>query len=158
VFQRERLSVPAMRQVLGDTLRRLGVNEDSVADILLAASEACANVVLHAGQSVRAYEVAATVGRFGCRVEIRDSGRAVRGAGPSLARGFRRGVPPWRKHLAESGRGFAVMRGCVDNVTFRSAPGQGTSVVLRKRIDWDPPLPPVAAPALGSGRCSLVRG
>lgn len=157
MFQRERLSVPAMRQVLGNTLRRLGVSEDSVADILLAASEACANVVLHAGQSVRAYEVTATVGRFGCRVEIRDSGR-VRGVGRPFAAGFRGVVPRSRKHLAESGRGFAVMRGCVDNVTFRSAPGRGTSVVLRKRIDWDPPLPPVAAPALGSGRCSLVRG
>lgn len=148
MFQREKLSVPAMRQVLGDTLRRVGVNEDSVADILLAASEACANVVLHAGQSVRAYEVAATVGRFGCRVEIRDSGLGCR-------------VPRWRRRaarMAESGRGFAVMRGCVDDVTLRSAPGRGTSVVLRKRIDWNPPLPPVPAPALGSGRCSLVRG
>ena len=39
-----------MRQVLGDTLRRLGVKEDSVADILLAASEACTNVIRHAGR------------------------------------------------------------------------------------------------------------
>src|SRR5258707_4455365 len=35
VFRRESMSVPAMRHVLGDTLRRLGVKEDSVADILL---------------------------------------------------------------------------------------------------------------------------
>ena len=61
VFERELLSVPVMRQVLGDTLRGIGVNEDSVADILLAATEACTNVVLHAGQSAPAYTVAATV-------------------------------------------------------------------------------------------------
>ena len=50
-----------MRQVLGDTLRGIGVNEESVDDILLAATEACTNVVLHAGQSAPAYTVAATV-------------------------------------------------------------------------------------------------
>ena len=42
--------------------------------------------------------------------------------------------------LAESGRGFAIMSACVDEVTLRSAPGQGTSVVLDKRIALDPPL------------------
>ena len=74
VFTRESTSVPAMRQVLGDTLRRLGVNEDSVADILLAASEACANVIRHAGKRVADYVVAATVEPERCRVEVIDSG------------------------------------------------------------------------------------
>ena len=55
------LSVPVMRRVLGDTLRGVGVNEDSVSDILLAATEACTNVVLHAGHSAAAFTVAATV-------------------------------------------------------------------------------------------------
>jgi hypothetical protein len=31
------------------------------------------------------------------------------------------------------------MRACVDGVTLRTAPGQGTSVVLDKRITWDVP-------------------
>jgi anti-sigma regulatory factor (Ser/Thr protein kinase) len=42
--------------------------------------------------------------------------------------------------LAESGRGFAIMSACVDEVTLRTAPGRGTRVVLDKRIAWDPPL------------------
>ena len=75
VFERELLSVPVMRQVLGDTLRGIGVNEDSVADILLAATEACTNVVLHAGQSAPAYTVAATVDNAACRVEVTDAGQ-----------------------------------------------------------------------------------
>ena len=74
VFERELLSVPVMRQVLGDTLRGVGVNEDSVADILLAATEACTNVVLHAGHSAPAYTVAATVDNAACRVEVTDAG------------------------------------------------------------------------------------
>ena len=116
-----------MRQVLGDTLRGIGINEDSVADILLAATEACTNVVLHAGQSARVYTVATTVNRGACRVEVADGGQ---GYARPRGRGRTGG------DLAESGRGFAIMRACVDTVTLRSAPGQGTQVVLEKRIRW----------------------
>ena len=44
--------------------------------------------------------------------------------------------------LPESGRGLAVMRACVDNVTLDSRPGRGTVVTMRKRIRWpdDAPL------------------
>src|ERR1700721_3702580 len=55
VFQSETLSVPVMRRVLGHTLRGVGVDEESVSDILLAATEACTNVVLHAGHSAAAF-------------------------------------------------------------------------------------------------------
>jgi serine/threonine-protein kinase RsbW len=120
------MSVRAMRQVLGDTLRRVGVNEDSVADILLAASEACTNVVRHAGRAVADYAVAATVESARCRVEVIDAGGGCRT--PNARR------PP---ATAESGRGFEVMRACVDGVSLRSAPGEGTVVTLVKRITWD---------------------
>lgn len=132
VFERELLSVPVMRRVLGDTLRGVGVNEDSVADILLAATEACTNVVLHAGQSAAAYTVAATVdgGAGACRVEVTDGGRGCRAPRGRAGRG---GAA--RPSLAESGRGFAIMRSCVDAVTLRSAPGRGTRIVLDKRVN-----------------------
>lgn len=135
VFERELLSVPVMRQVLGDTLRGIGVGEDSVDDILLAATEACTNVVLHAGRAAPAYSVAATVDNKACRVEVTDAGQGC------LRTRRGRGRPAQDvTALAESGRGFAIMRACVDEVTLRSAPGQGTRVVLDKRIHWDAPL------------------
>ena len=150
VFERELLSVPVMRQVLGDTLRGIGVNEDSVTDILLAATEACTNVVLHAGQSAPAYTVAATVDSGACRVEVTDAGqgcsrlrhdrvRRVPCDRPTVDHG-----PANHNGLAESGRGFAIMRECVDAVTLRSAPGRGTRVVLDKRIHLEAPLPGAA--------------
>jgi len=141
VFERELLSVPVMRQVLGDTLRGIGVSEDSVADILLAATEACTNVVLHAGQSAPAYTVAATVGKAACRVEVTD-------AGQGCSKRWR-GRPRRSADLAESGRGFAIMRASVDAVTLRSAPGQGTRVVLDKRIHWEAQV--AALPGLPGG-------
>ena len=117
VFERELLSVPVMRQVLGDTLRGIGVNEDSVADILLAATEACTNVVLHAGQSAPAYTVAATVDNAACRVEVTDAGQGC----------SRRRRERLRESgdLSESGRGLAIMRAYVDAVTLalRARPG-----------------------------------
>jgi serine/threonine-protein kinase RsbW len=147
VFEREVLSIPVMRQVLGDTLRGIGLNEDSVSDILLAATEACTNVVLHAGHSAAAYTVAATVDAAACRVEVTDAGRGCRAPRrrDRAAHGAAEGRTRERETrdnsgLAESGRGFAIMSACVDEVTLRSAPGRGTRVVLDKRIAWDPPL------------------
>jgi serine/threonine-protein kinase RsbW len=155
VFERELLSVPVMRQVLGDTLRGIGVNEDSVADILLAATEACTNVVLHAGQTAPAYTVAATVDNGACRVEVTDAGQGCRRIGRGKVRrsvldhgSFDHGALAHgtgeHAGLAESGRGFEIMRECVDEVTLRSAPGQGTRVVLDKRIQLEAPLPGAA--------------
>ncbi|HEY0932272.1 MAG TPA: ATP-binding protein [Trebonia sp.] len=134
MFERELLSVPVMRQVLGDTLRGIGLSDDSVDDILLAATEACTNVVLHAGQSAPAFTVAATVDSAACRVEVADGGRGC--PGTRSRRGIGRRRPRRRSELAESGRGFAIMQACVDSVELRSAPGRGTRVVLDKRIDW----------------------
>ncbi len=149
VFERELVSVPVMRRVLGDTLRGIGVNEESVDDILLAATEACTNVVLHAGESAPAYSVAATVDRAGCRVEVTDVGRGyapgVTGQGWPMRLGRVRRATADRgagdvAGLAESGRGLAIMRACVDDVKLRTAPGRGTRVVLAKRLEWAGPL------------------
>ena len=171
VFPREALSVPVMRHVLGDTLRDLGADDDGVADLLLAVTEACSNVVKHGGPGQR-YEVLASVGQGGCEVQVVNSGRgsdAGRWPGlrqrrePAAAR-IRRRVsrPPTlrRSHrraqaqapgmasdeaiaaLPESGRGLAIMKACVDDVTMSGGPESGTVVSLQKRIAWrnDAPL------------------
>ena len=65
VFQCETLSVPVMRRVLGDTLLGLGADDESVYDILLAATEACTNVLTHGGPEVRGYALVTSVGAVG---------------------------------------------------------------------------------------------
>jgi anti-sigma regulatory factor (Ser/Thr protein kinase) len=92
VFPREALSVPVMRHVLGDTLRGLGADDDGVADLLLAVTEACSNVVRHGGPGQR-YEVLASVGRGGCLVQVVNSGRRFE-AGRLPGMRLRRGVLP----------------------------------------------------------------
>jgi serine/threonine-protein kinase RsbW len=141
VFQCETLSVPVMRHVLGDTLRRLGMDDESVYDILLAATEACTNVLTHGGREVRGYVVVTRLGAVGCQVEVADDGvglppRAPGEAGPEADP---QQIPV--AQLPESGRGLAVMRACVDNVTLDSRPGHGTVVTLRKHIRWSTDAP-----------------
>src|SRR5215470_4685179 len=72
VFPREALSVPVMRHMLGDALRGLGADDDELAELLLAVTEACTNVVRHGGPGHR-YEVVASLGQRGCRIEVQNS-------------------------------------------------------------------------------------
>ncbi len=170
VFPRETISVPVVRRVLGDTLDKLGVDEECVADLLLAVTEACTNVLRHSGPA-RRYEVVATVGRNQCVLDVVDTGRGFDPASLQARRRSARSVLPFRRRravyraqwphpapsapsamrhrlsrvrhraeqralaqLPESGRGLAIMRACVDDVTLRSRPGRGTVVSLHKRI------------------------
>ncbi len=162
VFPRETVSIPAVRRVLGDALGRLGIEPDDISDLLLAVTEACTNVLRHAGPG-RRYEVVVQVGRNRCILQVLDSGRGI---DPSRLRARRTHLrrPPVRPgtllrrrprdieiaQLAESGRGMAIMRACVDDVTLRTGPGRGTVVSLRKRIEWraDAPLHRLPSSAL----------
>jgi len=139
MFRCETLSVPVMRHVLGDTLRGLGVDEETIYDILLAATEACTNVLTHGGQKVQGYAVCASLGAVGCQVEVSDDGVGMM---PRAMEARPPGPESPAAQLPESGRGLAIMRACVDNVTLDSRPGHGTVVTLRKHIRWpkDAPL------------------
>jgi serine/threonine-protein kinase RsbW len=178
VFPRETISVPVVRRVLGDTLSKLGVDEACIADLLLAVTEACTNVLRHSGPG-RRYEVVATVGRNRCVLDVVDTGSGFDPASLPANRSSARSVLPFRRRravslaqwahpspsaspamrhrlvrvrhraerralarLPESGRGLAIMRACVDDVTLRSRPGRGTVVSLQKRIELrsDAPL------------------
>jgi len=138
VFQCETLSVPVMRRVLGDTLRGLGVDEESVYDIVLAATEACTNVLTHGGRRVRDYAVVTSLGAVGCQVEVADDGVGLR-RGPAEPEADPQQTPV--AQLPESGRGLAIMRAFVDTVTLDSRPGHGTVVTLRKDIRWSTDAP-----------------
>ncbi|WP_103939959.1 ATP-binding protein [Thermomonospora echinospora] len=121
---RESLSIRVLRRVLGDALRGLGVAEDCIGDILVAASEACTNVIQHS-HTPQDYEVLARVDGGVCELTVTDQGRGLTeesSAEPG--------------DQAESGRGIKIMRALVDDVTFDTRPGQGTRVRLCKRLTW----------------------
>jgi|HubBroStandDraft_3_1064219.scaffolds.fasta_scaffold52758_2 serine/threonine-protein kinase RsbW len=187
LFPWEALSIPVMRRVLGDILSRVGVDEGSIADLLLAVTEACTNVLRHSGPGP-GYEIIARVTGNRCQLQVIDTGRgfdpaalpAMQVRRPVVRHHVRRVAALHRRHrpgapvpgslslrrglgrsrlpggeqsiaqLPESGRGLAIMRACVDDVTLRSGPGQGTVVSLEKRIGRRPsgPLATVPRPRL----------
>ncbi|TNY38222.1 ATP-binding protein [Thermomonospora catenispora] len=120
---RESLSVRVLRRVLGDALRGLGVSEDCIGDILVATSEACTNVIQHS-QTPLDYEVWARVENGMCVLAVSDHGRGLTH------------TPAECDESAESGRGIKIMHALVDDVTFDTSPGRGTTVLLSKRLTW----------------------
>ncbi|MER7212343.1 ATP-binding protein [Streptosporangium sp. NPDC000239] len=122
---REAVGIPMVRRALGDSLRSLGVTESCVSDILLAVTEACANAVRHGGPANR-YEVEVAIGYGRCDVQIIDRGQG-------LAR-LPEHYPPGD---TENGRGILIMQAVVDEISFGVTPGRGTTVHLRKHLDWD---------------------
>lgn len=125
---RDEFSVPVIRRILKSSMDVLGVQPSVVSDIELALTEACTNVLDHAGADDE-YEVSAGINGDQCVIEVVD-----RGAGFD---GTDRGHQP-AEPSAEDGRGIQLMRALVDRVTFTSRPTEGTVVHLEKQLEWQP--------------------
>ncbi|HVM26953.1 MAG TPA: ATP-binding protein [Mycobacteriales bacterium] len=123
---RDELSVPVARRVLKQAMDVLGVDADVTADIELALTEACTNVLDHAVEADE-YEVSAGIDGDACVIEVVD-----RGAGfDASALGLDDAAPH-----AEDGRGIQLMRALVDQVRFEQRPQVGTVVHLEKQLEW----------------------
>ncbi len=123
---RDELSVPVARRILSRSLDVLGVKPSVIADIELALTEACTNVLDHATDT-HEYELSAGIAGTACVLEVID-----RGAGfDSGEKGLQDAAA-----AAEDGRGIQLMRALVDKVTFISKPQVGTVVHLEKQLEW----------------------
>ena len=126
---RDAASVPITRQVLDGCLETLGVTADTRTDIALALSEACANVVLHAGAADE-YEVMARADDDRCVIEVVNTGSGAASMGPPSDP-----VPL----TAERGRGLKIIDAVTDNLRLT---GNGmTTVHFEKALDWVPGAP-----------------
>ena len=127
---RDVTSVPVSRQVLDGCLATLGVTPDTRADIALALSEACANVVQHAGRDEE-YQVQVSAGDGRCVIEVVNTGS---GAGEARIALDGEPVPP----TAEHGRGLKIINAVMDNLQLTGNGRQGTTVHFEKKLDWLP--------------------
>ncbi len=130
--------MPVTRRLIAQALRVVGVEPDTVSDVEIALSEACANVLRHAKVG-DAYEVRAGFDQERAFLEIIDQGA-----------GFDSSASTHPDDDAESGRGVTLMRALMDKVHFESRSGDGTSVVLEKRLRFLPNSPIKAMRPLGS--------
>jgi serine/threonine-protein kinase RsbW len=126
---RDEASVPVTRRLIAQALRVVGVEPDTVSDVEIALSEACANVLRHA-QVGDEYEVRAGFDQERAFLEIIDQGSGFDAAAAGRA-----------DDDAESGRGVTLMRALMDKVHFESRTGDGSSVILEKRLRFLPNSP-----------------
>ena len=130
---RDVASVPVSRQVLDGCLETLGVTPDTRADIALALSEACANVVQHAGPGDE-YQVQVSAGDGRCVIEVVNTGGGADGEWADGVTLTSDPVPP----TAEHGRGLKIINAVVDNLQLTGNGRQGTTVHFEKKLDWMP--------------------
>jgi serine/threonine-protein kinase RsbW len=129
---RDAVSVPVGRQVLDSCLETLGVTADTRADIALALSEACANVIQHAGPGEE-YEVQVSARNCRCTIEVVNTGTADGEQQPPVAVADEP-VPP----TAEHGRGLQIIDAVVDNLQLTGNGHEGTTVHFEKTLEWVP--------------------
>lgn len=122
----EERSVPVVRKVLSHALDVLGVDRTCIDDVELAISEACTNVLDHAGPHDE-YVVFAGVDGDDCVIEVCDEGRDFTEP-PHAPEGTL--IDP----EAEQGRGIQLMRALVDDLDFTASEDSGTVVRLRKAL------------------------
>jgi serine/threonine-protein kinase RsbW len=121
--------VSVLRDVAGSLLRGLDVPQESVDDVGIALSEACGNVIRHAGGSDE-YGVVLTVAAASCEIEVCDLGPGFDRATLTAAG---RGAAD-RAFTAEDGRGLALLQALMDDLQFMRD-DDTTRVRLIKR--WD---------------------
>jgi anti-sigma regulatory factor (Ser/Thr protein kinase) len=123
-------SVPLVRGLLRQALQHLGVVATGIDEILLALSEACANVVQHAGEGEE-YQVDVAIDDRVCRISVLDEG-----AGFDLA-----AVADDRpRSPLGGGRGLLLMQALVDTLDFRETEDGRHRVTLEKRLVTSPRL------------------
>ena len=124
-------TVGLIRNVATSALRAFGVTEECTFDIQLALTEACNNVVDHAGVDDE-YEVRLQITENQCCISVVNTAAGFDATGldgempdPSSARG----------------RGVAIMWAVMDAVEFTSEPSARTIVNLVKALDLEPDAP-----------------
>ncbi|EFC82100.1 ATP-binding protein [Parafrankia sp. EUN1f] len=153
---RDEISIPIVRRICAQALTVLGVSPDCTADVELALTEACANVLAHATADDD-YEVRVGVDNGLAVIEVVDHGggfdvaKALEGGGAASPNGdgpagsdgdgdgsVGDGDGP-TEHLSEGGRGILLMRALMDRVRFDAVEGphQGTRVHLEKVLTWN---------------------
>jgi anti-sigma regulatory factor (Ser/Thr protein kinase) len=123
-------SVPLVRGLLRQALQYLGVTETGIQEIVLALTEACANVVQHAGEHEE-YQVDIAIDDVMCRISVVDDGDGFDPAATAIAQ---------ERSPLDPGRGLMLMRALVDRLDFVRDDDGRHRVTLEKRLDASPKL------------------
>jgi serine/threonine-protein kinase RsbW len=137
LLPREAESVGKARRMLRDTATLAGVDPDVSYDLGVALTEACANVIEHAGQA-EGYWVAAGISDDRCWIDVIDNG--VGFAPRRLAE--HASAPTRQRHLTavpladtpEGGRGLMLIEALCDRVDIRNHPARGAMIHFERDL------------------------
>ena len=130
-------SVPLARGLLRQALEHLGVAETGIQDIVLAMTEACANVVQHAGEHDE-YQVDVDIDDYVCRISVLDHGGGFDVDSVTT-------TPPGSP--LDGGRGLLLMQALVDRLQFKADEEGRHRVILEKALNSQPRLRVVSEPS-----------
>ena len=126
---RDARSLPLMRGLMRQALEHLAVATPTIEEIVLALTEASANVVQHAGEHDE-YQVDVAITDDTCLISVLDEGHGF---------DFDSAVAPAGAPL-EAGRGLVLMKALVDDLQFVRAEDGRHRVQLTKRLRSEPKL------------------
>lgn len=118
------------RVVIAAFAVQLSPTLSEIADIKTAVSEAVTNAIVHGYEGTRGLvTLRAVIDDRTLIVEVSDKGRGIRNISQAME-------PFFTTHPEQerSGMGFSVMQTFMDDLFVDSAPGEGTSIRMRKRI------------------------
>ena len=123
-------SLPLIRGLVRQTLQHLGVADSGVDEVLLALTEACANVIQHA-EGQEEYQVDVSIDDELCVISVLDDGGgfdvdAVTAERPSSP--------------LDGGRGLVLMQALVDRLDFAHTEDGRHGVHLEKQLVTSPRL------------------
>ena len=127
-------SIPAnesfARVVVAAFLTRLNPTMEEVADIKTAISEAVTNAIIHGyKQEVHKILIEAVVEKDTLEVSVQDFGVGIADIEKAMEPLY-----TTRRDLERSGMGFVFMEAFMDAIKVISKPGEGTKVIMKKKI------------------------
>jgi serine/threonine-protein kinase RsbW len=144
LLPREAESVGKARRMLRDTASLAGVDPEISFDLGVALTEACANVIEHAGLA-DGYWVAAGISKERCWIDVIDNGggfaprrlaervesRVAEAAG-NVMDGYLPSVQV--SETAENGRGLMLIEALCDRVDIRNHPARGAMIHFERDL------------------------
>lgn len=118
------------RVVLGSFATQLNPTLEEIADIKTAVSEAVTNSIIHAYQNeIGDVLIKAELRENEIMIEVSDTGRGIENVDKALQPFYTTGTKEER-----SGMGFTVMQTFMDKLIVSSELGNGTKVIMIKKI------------------------
>ncbi len=111
-------------------MTQLNPTVEEVADVKTAVSEAVTNAIIHGYEgAVETIVILCTISGQELEVTVEDKGVGIPDVKAAMEPLFTS-----KPELERSGMGFAFMEAFMDELRVDSAPGQGTSVYMKKKI------------------------